>query len=83
MNEWQPIETAPRDGTAVLLYGGLWDGDASGIYDDGNDRVPLVCGYRGDVWAMCDTDFYQVRILEPTHWMPLPEPPQAPSEPPA
>lgn len=61
MSEWQPIETAPKDGTDILV------GFA------GQDRPPVVVGWFDD-WLEYDS----VNILKgkPTHWMPLPEPPQ-------
>lgn len=81
---WQPIETAPKDGTWVLLCGGetteddylgdgvlikrpvvaFWDNEG-GLLDDG---AWYFCYWDGD-WR----DGYD----NPTHWMPLPEPPQS------
>lgn len=69
MSEWQPIETAPRDGTLVLLW---WDGDFAPV------------GFWQDGWVYTMTqarnlDGAVIDILlgyEPTHWMPLPEPPK-------
>lgn len=69
--EWQPIETAPKDGTDILAYGRAeYDGT---LYAKGRH----VCWWEGDAitgfWsgrdATCD---YRV-----THWMPLPPPPAA------
>ena len=59
--EWQPIETAPMDGTRVLVTAGFM----------------VVDAYfrRGDWWLYeCGDDWYSVTI-NPTNWMPLPEPP--------
>lgn len=57
---WQPIETAPKDGTRVLLVinHGEW-GDAvwTGLWADG--------------WMVS----YGKAQANPTHWMPLPPPP--------
>lgn len=60
---WQPIETAPKDGTSVLLRGHGDHRIADGYW--------LKAAYNGNgawVWP------YVHR--EPTHWMPLPPAPQ-------
>lgn len=68
MSEWQPIETAPKDGEDFL---------ALFLFDDGS--------FRYDVSRWCDARelFTAGRPFEedtqPTHWMPLPEPPKDPS----
>ena len=66
MNEWQPIETAPKDGTPILM----WDGDMIYViswYVPQNTRYPAQWR-EADGKRYCDYD--------PTHWMPLPEPPK-------
>ena len=62
--EWRPIETAPRDGTTVLGWNGRW--------------LEIIMWHRRNAiepaaWfgAHCDVN----HIDQPTHWMPLPEPP--------
>ena len=61
---WQPIETAPTDGTEVLVY-------ARGSY--------AVAFWSGKEWRdMGDIGWagmYGDDGNQPTHWMPLPEPP--------
>lgn len=70
---WQPIETAPRDGTAVLVMSDNWTGTKTGRAEECNGDNTYVAqwwkddGCRG-VWE-CP--------VEPTHWMPLPPPPSA------
>jgi hypothetical protein len=62
MSEWQPIETAPKDGTEFLAFQPGWELDfawwdqARGMWMDrhGDQTVP-------------------------THWIPLPPPPEATS----
>jgi hypothetical protein len=57
---WQPIKTAPRDGTKILSF--VWT-----IYQGG---VVVAHWDDNDGFIDCDSDFW-----EPTHWLPLPEPP--------
>lgn len=71
--EWQPIDTAPKDGTKVLISDGRYVIDA---YWD--DNASLEQCERGPAWQVfnCDGDcWYSVAVTDPTHWMPLPEPP--------
>jgi hypothetical protein len=74
MSDWQPIETAPRDGTSVLL----WEQEATlrhdgivicGSYVDFHGKAPD--GYH-DGWFDDVSGHYEVK---PTHWMPLPAKP--------
>ena len=59
--EWQPIETAPKDGKRVLVTDGFEVCDAY---------------FRSGEWWQyeCGDDWYSVSI-NPTNWMPLPQPP--------
>lgn len=58
---WQPLETAPRDGTRLLLGGPGWV------------AFGCVSAWRGDV-CMADNG---VPIIGATSWKPSPEPPHA------
>lgn len=61
---WQPIETAPKDRENVLCYEpsvGVFIGSAD---DD-----------RGAAHWTVDWDD-QFTKMNPTHWMPLPQPPE-------
>ncbi|WP_367079153.1 DUF551 domain-containing protein [Luteitalea sp.] len=70
---WQPIETAPKDGTPVLVYFpeiGVWEVRwSTDVFDDG-------------FWCVSDNKFedrpLRGWIENPTHWMPLPAPPAVP-----
>lgn len=57
--QWQPIETAPRDGTLILIrINKQWIASARWI------KTP-----KGECWD------YGLSETKPTHWMPLPEQP--------
>lgn len=60
---WQPIETAPRDGTRFLAT------------EDGRDHYALAWNSDGYWESYCGQHVTQTP--EPTHWQPLPKPPLA------
>jgi hypothetical protein len=73
MSKWQPIETAPKDGSYVLIANmhGAWVAKWHPIF---------VSGFRPSTpWAsmMLNHDHIEKtgRYDPPTHWMPLPAPP--------
>ena len=73
--EWQPIETAPKDGTDVLAWA---DGVVIVSFRmDDNDRTG---NHYGNMWLDNSYDDFSCGLAsvpyEPTHWMPLPEPPK-------
>lgn len=74
MSEWQPIETAPKDGRSVLLLmeGVAIEGryDETATYNSPDDRwYPVQVSSHG--CGCCGSS-----NEPPTHWMPLPEPPK-------
>lgn len=68
---WQPIETAPKDNKAVLLYGKL----ESEIYDVLSTPQICVGAFYDGEWHMTNQAYYFM-IVHATHWMPLPPPPK-------
>jgi hypothetical protein len=61
--QWQDIETAPKDGTFILAFG--------------NGVAIHNCHYiaewsEGDGWICSYSDV----DVTPSHWMPLPNPPE-------
>jgi hypothetical protein len=76
---WQPIETAPKDGKPVLIYGTRWRFDWQG---DKDAAFTAVCEWMKPYtlgepeWSICETVYYSTECLAPTHWMPLPAPPR-------
>jgi hypothetical protein len=71
---WQPIETAPKDGTNLLLCEAR-NGEIGNIEHGAWEFIERSDWDGAKVYGWC-TDFG--RIDEPTHWMmPLPAPPPA------
>jgi hypothetical protein len=70
---WQPIETAPKDGTRFLAYQHIGEtlGDAIQACQWISEQHPA---YRG---AHIVTTWDYDSFSGATHWMPLPEPPTA------
>ena len=76
VGEWLPIESAPKDGSEILIWKpsstvciAHWEVDPQWHWDG-----------EWPCWAvfMADDDFYSIYLDAdwPTHWMPLPEPPK-------
>lgn len=72
MADWQPIETAPRDGTEVIVWAEFPNG-ARACFDrystDPADYINRQMPEGGQwVWTYLDGG--------PTRWMPIPQPPE-------
>lgn len=65
MSEWQPIETAPKDGSRLLAYSKGWD------HEQKDQEIAWWNESSGLFRWQSGT------IVKPTHWMPLPSPPEA------
>lgn len=81
---WRPINTAPRDGTPFLTFStdALCERRESAL---GLQSTPMLVMS----WLRTDKhpypvdehgDFHDFHCYEPTHWMPLPEPPNTKQE---
>ncbi len=65
--KWQPIESAPKDGTRLLVFSPV-DGVVSSHWEGGV--------WQGLPWRSPRN----AAKAAPTHWMPLPSPPEAANE---
>lgn len=67
---WQPIETAPKDGTWMIIF----------VADSPLYANPFMARWDkrpgGGWWAGFDGYGEDDLVRAPTHWMPLPEPPK-------
>jgi hypothetical protein len=57
--EWQPIETAPKDGSAIWI---------------GHPECARIAYWEND-WIDLDRQSSLSVYFTPTHWQPLPKPP--------
>ena len=62
--KWQPIETAPKDGISILVALSRHNESITTVYWDSYWSLNIAGSYAED------------DEVEPTHWMPLPEPPE-------
>lgn len=75
MSEWQPISTAPRDGTPIigLRIRKYPDGseypDGEVMMWEGGNIIKGGWAFMGIIVSMVDDKWL------PTHWLPLPSPP--------
>jgi hypothetical protein len=78
-SEWQPIETAPKDGSVILIfrdrkevkdiYPARWLEDSALVCNfDSEYPWQVLCSERGDNY-LPDDDYI-------THWRNLPDPPK-------
>lgn len=70
--EWQPIETAPKD-SEILLWFPRWKAKTGRFQADKYSARPRPYWTMDAerLWGVRD-----VRLNQPTHWMPLPPPPE-------
>lgn len=68
--EWQPIESAPKDGTYVLIGNPKWEAVWQAYWET---EVPLR-NWHKEGWQRFNSRGQG--LLFPTHWMPLPDAPK-------
>lgn len=83
---WRDMESAPKDGTDVLVFvpetgrwhSCRWDREFDTTYDpDDEDAIPRHVGAWTDD-AILSFSYEELKSYEPTAWMPLPAPPTEP-----
>lgn len=82
-NQWRDIETAPKDGTRILLFdpaigptviSGWWDKSFEIKYDEEKDETFEVGAWTDG--CVVSFGYEETASYSPTHWQPLPEAPQ-------
>lgn len=76
MSEWQPIETAPKDGGDLLLW--QPGAECSIVVGRWQSFTDADTGEQSSWWAPADSLISDVcgSLEDVSHWMPLPSPPQ-------
>lgn len=83
MSEWKTIETAPKDGTFIIIIGKDIDGNFWVLPEiahwqenllDGNETGKHFSGWI----EYCPE--VKMRFCDVTHWIPIPKPPQSATE---
>ena len=72
--QWEPFETAPKDGSQILAYS-LEDGRMATM-----EWIDARSAWSEDqgIWCICIIGAYaEDRDWNPTHWRSLPDPPKA------
>jgi hypothetical protein len=67
---WQPIDTAPKNGTPVLTDCGICLYVKPELWGSPMDKGWHDCDYGGHIYECADNGPYQ---SDPNFWMPLPE----------
>jgi hypothetical protein len=80
-SEWQPIDTAPKDGTKILAYH-----KCDYLYSTGERKtfecIEIVRWGEVMQWDNPEDEYDWMtgsnfdEQINPTHWMPLPKPPK-------
>ena len=93
MSEWQPIETAPKDGRPIIFGGrrDRWGDPFTGAAEDYWMWSPIVFYERPDrrykgQWSSWETGEKVLandlrddsNCITYSHWVPLPDPPEPP-----
>jgi hypothetical protein len=66
MTEWQPIDTAPKDGTVIIVYG--YKNDRPNV----QTHYYQTAAWVGNGWTNASNSW----LKDVTHWIALPAPPK-------
>ena len=78
--EWQPIETAPKDGSKILIYDGddiyaaWWEPKFHLGVSENAEEFTYLGAWTDD--AVASFNYEETFEYQPTHWMPLPAEPK-------
>lgn len=74
---WQPIDTAPIDGTPIFLAGG-YDDNSDHAMESEAEKMRTACRawWNDGDWiiTLAEAGCVNVTRIDPTHWAPIEEP---------
>lgn len=70
--DWQPIETAPQDGFFLVYEGGAM----RTMLREKGQWLPTALAWDQFGAPLSNARVRETGVYDPTHWMPLPEPPK-------
>jgi hypothetical protein len=70
--DWRPIESAPKDGTEIIAWG-VMAGEPGYTSDE---KAWTGIRWSKDGWVTTKPQGRYFVGFHPTHWVPLPPPPQ-------
>lgn len=59
---WRPIETAPKDGTVVVV--------GAAVEGESQPSWPVQAYFEGESWKLCCEPWYAEHAFPATHWLP-------------
>lgn len=76
-SDWRPIEIAPKDKRILLFCDRIIPCIATGHWYSDERKIDDAVAYRTNGWLIDGMDHpCNMAPFIPTHWMPLPKPPQ-------
>jgi hypothetical protein len=70
---WQPIETAPKDGTRIIGYGTITREITGSVHGPEIAVIQWINDGLNEEWQIAEAEYYSPS-MNATHWMPLPPP---------
>jgi hypothetical protein len=73
-NKWLLIDSAPKDGSSILVAYPLFGGDGYGVAEANWDGIGEDEGWHisGTSWCDCVNGLIRSNHGDPTHWQPMP-----------
>lgn len=71
-NQWQPIDTAPKNKNILIIGGKI----KTQLDEEWDCNYPVIASGSKGHFLVAHGCYYDTWVYNPTHWMPLPQPPK-------